>query len=60
MCVEAGAGGEALVTDIADVRLLPGVRSHVPLQQAWTVKGLSTDRAGEHGLLPWAPGENID
>ena len=58
MCVEAGAGGEALVTDIADVRLLPGVRPHVPLQQAWTVKGLSTDGAGEHGLLPRAPGEN--
>ena len=36
------------------------VRPHVPLQQAWAVKGLPTDGAGEHGLLSWAPGENID
>ena len=57
VCVEAGARGEAFVANIADVRLLPGVGSHVPLQQAGPVKGLSTDGAGKHGLLPWPPGE---
>ena len=57
MCVEAGARGEAFVADIADVRLLPGVGSHVPLQQAGPVKGLSTDGAGKHGLLPRPPEE---
>ena len=57
--VETGAGAEPLVALWADVRLLPGVRPHVPLQQAWVVKGLPTDGAGKHGLLPWAPGENI-
>ena len=57
VCIEAGAGGEAFVANIADVRLLPGVGSHVPLQQAGPVKGLSTDGAGKHGLLPRPPGE---
>ena len=55
MCIEAGARGEAFVANVADVRLFPGVGSHVPLQQAGTVKGLSTDGAGKHGLLPRPP-----
>ena len=57
VCIEAGARGEAFVANIADVRLLPGVGSHVPLQQAGPVKSLSTDGAGKHGLLPGPPGE---
>ena len=57
MCVEAGARGEAFVANIADVRLFPGVGSHVPLQQAGAVKRLSTDGTGKHCLLPGPPEE---
>ena len=59
MCIEAGACGKAFVANIANVRLLSSVGSHVPLQQAGAVKSLSTDRAWEHSLLPWPPEEKL-
>ena len=55
MCIKAGAGGKAFVANVADVRLLSCVGSHVPLQQAGPVKSLSTDGASKHSLLPRPP-----
>ena len=55
MCIKAGACGKAFVANVADMWLLSCVSSHVPLQQAWPVKSLSTDGARKHGLLPWTP-----
>ena len=55
MRVETGRGGETLVAHLADVRLLPRVRPHMPLQQAWPVEGLAADLTGQHRLLPGTP-----
>ena len=55
MRVEAGGGREPFVADLADVRLLPRVGPHVPLQQTGTVERFAADGAGKHRLLAGAP-----
>ena len=61
MCVEAGAGGEALVADVADVRLLPGVRPHVDLEAVFVHVAVAADVTLELGAdvrleVPRQPG----
>lgn len=51
MSVEAGGGGEPFVADVAYVRLLPRVGSHVSLQEARTVKALAADLNERSNLL---------
>ena len=53
--VEARRGGESLLADVADVRLLAGVRPHVPLQQTRPVERLAAHAARQHRLATARP-----
>ena len=52
MRVEAGRGGEALVVDVAYVRLLPRVGPRVPLQEARPVKALPAHLKNSYSIIP--------
>ena len=50
--VQAGAGAEPFVANVAHMRPLSGVGADVSLQEAGTVELLATRVAGQHGLGP--------
>ncbi len=58
MRLTPGGGGEALATDVTDVRTFAGVDSNVALQQARSVESLAAEVAGKHVLF--APTDDAD